>query len=216
MQKKNFVIAVVAGSLLLASQALAHATVKPNTVGIGKFQTFTLSVPSEKPVATVGIRLVLPYYLNYVTPNVKPGWKITTKKELPPTNGEFDMEHPEQRVIEITWTKGNIPAEMRDEFVFSAQVPSQPTTLTWKVYQTYADGTVVSWDQDPNAPKETTSHEESENTGSYSKTEVVDDLTPATAPQNTADPKVMIAVGLSAISLIAALAALKKTSQHKS
>lgn len=212
MNKKSFIVVVLAMSLLLTSQALAHATVKPNSVGIGKFQSFTLGVPSEKPIATVGVRLVLPDNLNYFTPNVKPGWKINIKKGLPPNVNETDINNinNEPKTIEINWTGGNIPAEMRDEFTFSAQVPDQPTTLKWKVYQTYTDGTIVSWDQDPSITKENTSSEESEDNGPYSKTEVIDDLTPTVMPKNSTNLKNVIAVGLSALSLLISLIALKK------
>lgn len=209
MNKKSFIVGVVATSLLLTSQVLAHAVVKPNTVGVGKFQSFTLSIPSEKPIATVGVRLVLPNDLNFVTPNVKSGWKINIKKETTGKNITDDdgMPTAEEKTTEINWTKGNIPAGMRDEFVFSVQVPSQPTTLNWKVYQTYADSSVVSWDQDPNnLPKE-----EAENTGPYSKTEVVDDLTVVPNSKNSVDTKHLATISLSALSLIISLIALKKS-----
>ncbi len=208
MFKKSFIIVVVTVSLLSTNQALAHATVKPNTVGIGKFQSFTLGVPSEKPIATIAIRLVLPNGLNHVTPNVKPGWKIEVKKQgTGKTVEDHDKSTGEQKITEIIWTRGNIPAEMRDEFMFSAQVPSEPTTLNWKAYQTYADGTIVSWNQDSDAPK-------LENFGPYSKTEVINDLTLTSTSNYTntssKDSKDITAVWLSLAAVIISLAALKK------
>lgn len=189
-------------SLLIGSQASAHTTVKPASVGIGKFQTFTVAAPSEKPIATVGIRLVLPEGLNHVSPNVKPGWKIEIKKE---------MIGNEEKVTEINWTGGSIPAEMRDEFLFSAQVPSKPTTLNWKAYQTYANGSVVAWDHDPSASQDEGA--DSSTAGPYSKTEVIDDLStpPAeTSTRTSADKKSMIAIGVSIVALAAALSGLRK------
>jgi uncharacterized protein YcnI len=215
MYKKSFLIGIIAASLLITSQAWAHATVKPNTTGIGKFQSFTLGVPSEKPIATVGVRLVLPDGLNYVTPNVKPGWKIDIKKQTSEHMMDDGKTTAETKVTEITWTGGSIPAEMRDEFLFSAQVPSQPTSLSWKVYQTYSDGSVVSWDQDPNAPQATSGHEDmNEETGPYSKTEVIDDLTATTSPEastgNSNNSTATAALALSAVALAVAVARSKK------
>ncbi len=212
MYKKSFVIGVVAASLLLTNQALAHAVVKPNTAGIGKFQSFSLGVPSEKPIATIGIRLVLPDGLNYITPNVKPGWKVNIKKEM--TGKEITdndgMKMPEQKITEISWTGGSIPAGMRDDFIFSAQVPSTPTTLKWKVYQTYADGSVVSWDQDP-AQKDF----DFSKMGPYSQTHVIDDLTPTTSAvvsseSTPTDSRSTVAIALSAVAILLSLLAFKR------
>lgn len=209
MYRKGFVVGVVAASLLLTSQALAHVTVKPSTAGIGKFQNFIIGVPSEKPIATIALRLVLPDGLNHVMPNVKPGWKIEIKKQ---GTGKMIDDHgkmvEEQKIAEILWTRGSVPANMRDEFMFSAQVPSEPTILNWKAYQTYADGTVVSWDQDSSAPK-------AEGFGPYSKTEVINDLASTTTldSSNQDAKKDMTAIWLSLAAVAVSLAALKKTTK---
>lgn len=207
MNKKNLVLGAVGISLLFASQALAHTTVKPASVGIGKFQTFTVSAPSEKPIATVGVRLVLPEGLNHVSPNVKLGWKVEVKKTV--VGGE-------EKAVEINWTGGSIPAEMRDEFNLSAQAPSKPTTLAWKAYQTYADGSVVAWDQDPTVTQD--NENDFSTMGPYSRTEIIDDLSVATAvsSEDEVNPKVspMVALAFSVLSLVVSLAALKKAGKR--
>ncbi len=129
------------GLFISVQTVSAHVVVKPSSVNPGAFQTFTVGVPVEKNTPTKEVRLVIPNGLNHVTPNVKPGWKVTTKKD-----GEI--------ISEIIWSGGSIPAGQRDEFVFSAQVPSATTTLLWKAYQTYVDGTVVAWDKDPKTLKD--------------------------------------------------------------
>jgi uncharacterized protein YcnI len=137
MKKIFLALLVFVSSISFVS---AHIVVKPNTVGVGAFQTFTVGVPVEKDIPTIGIRLLIPEGLKYVSPNVKPGWRINVVKE-----GEGEGT----KVTEITWSGGTIPVGQRDDFVFSAQVPSIVTSLNWKAYQTYSDGSVVSWDQDP-------------------------------------------------------------------
>ena len=172
--KTYFVFSIFLGSFFLVNSAFAHAVVKPATAGIGAFQTFTLGVPSEKDQPTVGVRLVLPEGLNYVSPNVKPGWQIEVKK-----TGD--------KAAEISWTGGNIPSGQRDDFIFSAQVPASAGSLHWKVYQTYKDGSIVSWDQDPSAPQPKTSDGKMDfsKVGPYSTTQVIDDLSFTSAPQKS-------------------------------
>ncbi len=213
-------LALISAFLLSAQFAFAHAVVKPAQVGIGAFQVFTLGVPSEKPVATVAVRLMLPDGLNFVTPNVKPGWKVEVKtaatgKQVKDDDG---MMVAEQKPVEINWTGGSIPAGQRDEFNFQAQVPATATTLNWKVYQTYSDGSVVNWDQDPNAMTKTPSGQmDMSKGGPYSMTKVVDDLSPKTdASQNQSmaqgTPKTgMLPIVVSVIALVlAAWAVFKK------
>ena len=202
MNKK--IIGFLGGLSLLFSVvtlASAHVTVKPQEAGIGAFQTFTMGVPNEKDLSTVSLRLVVPKGLNHVSPNVKPGWTITVKKV-----GEGDTE----KVTEIEWTGGSIPEGQRDEFLFSAQVPTSESTIDWKAYQTYEDGTVVSWDQDPNAMKDMSEDDkekmEKEGKGPYSKTAIVDDLkvqekaTQATSPK-TANMLSIVALVLSILAI---------------
>ncbi len=157
------------GYLFLTAPAMAHVVVKPNQAGVAAYQTFTVGVPNEKDIPTVSVRLLIPEGIKSVTPNVKPGWKIEVKKE---GEGENAV------VKEISWIGGSIPEGQRDEFLYSAQVPSSPTTIAWKAYQTYSDGTVVSWDQEPNADMTDDQREqmEKENLGPLSQTKIVDDL----------------------------------------
>ena len=170
-----------------AGAASAHVVVKPNSVGVAAFLTFTVGVPNEKDTDTVGVRLVLPGGLAEVSPSVKPGWTIAIKKE-----GDGDNA----KVTEINWTGGSIPAEQRDDFTFSAQVPASPTTLQWKAYQTYKDGTVVSWDQDPSSIKK------GEEGTPFSTTAVVNDLGDPASPKDTpARTLGIVALALSVLGL---------------
>lgn len=155
------------------SQVSAHVVVKPDTAKIAAWQTFVMQVPVEKDQPTNGLRLVIPAGLKNVMPNVKPGWTIEVKK-----NGEGEGAI----VTEIDWKGGSIPTGQRDEFAFSAQVPAAETELHWKAYQTYQDGTVVSWDEDA---MEEMNHSDNENSGPYSVTKVVNDLTKSTEAKTT-------------------------------
>ena len=154
-------------TIVFTSSTLAHVVVRPAEVGKAAFQTFTVGVPNEKDSATVGLRVVMPGGVKHVTPNVKAGWTIETKKE-----GEGE----EAIITEISWSGGSIPAGQRDEFLFSSQVPAEESTLVWKAYQTHEDGTIVSWDQE-----EDTGHGEgSSENGPASKTTIINDLNTGT------------------------------------
>lgn len=156
-------------AFIFASPSFAHVVVKPNQVGVASFQTFTIGVPVEKDIATTEVRLVIPEGLHYVTPNVKQGWNIEIKR-----TGEGE----DSKVTEIIWKNGKIPANFRDEFLFSAQVPADETTINWKAYQTYEDGSIVSWENDPNTeqPKKADGSSDFSKVGPYSQTKIVDDL----------------------------------------
>ncbi len=155
-------LSMVAPVLALAgaSSAFAHVVVSPKTAPAGAYETFTTSVPNEKDISVTGIRVVVPDGVESVTPTVKPGWEIQTKK-----TGE--------KVTEISWTGGSIGPELRDTFTFSARVAAESGEINWKAYQTYQDGSVAAWDQKP--AEDGHGHGDAEGKGPYSTTVVTDD-----------------------------------------
>ncbi len=166
--------------------AHAHVTVKPGEAGIATYQTFTVSVPVEKDLPTTGVRLTIPAGVTAVMPNAKAGWKIDLTHLAAEVGGadQKDAERPRKQVTEIAWTGGVIPAGQRDEFVFSAKVPSAESTLQWKAYQQYQDGSVVAWERDPKQPaaKNAAGKSDFSKSGPFSQTRVVDDLKESSYP----------------------------------
>jgi len=167
---------------LLSTTLWAHVVVKPSQAGVASYVTFTVSVPNEKDVPTTEIKLLLPEGLASVTPTVKPGWKITVEKDK------------SGNATALLWV-GSLPAEFRDDFTFSAQVPAKAGDLAWKAYQTYKGGVVVAWDMDPKDPS-AKDPEVLEKTGKgpFSVTKVVDDLTPSDAMMMKAAPPAAAAI----------------------
>lgn len=208
--KKNIIGVLIAvfGMLLSATPALAHVTIKPGEAGVGQRLNFVVSVPTEEEVPTVMVRLVIPEGVTSVRPNVKVGWNIQLKKV-----GEGD----EARVTEVIWSGGRIPAEQRDEFVFSAMAPAEAATIVWKAYQTYGDGDVVAWENSPeviaeytknNPPKEGGAMSDDHNAPRpYSTTKVVNDLAtlaspaPSTGANGGSKALSYVALALSALAL---------------
>ena len=186
-------------SLLIAGTASAHVIVTPNEGGIGAYQTFSMAVPVERNAPTIAVKLLIPPGLEDVSPNVMPGWNIVEKRAGTSTDSD---------VTEIDWTGGIIPIGEREDFLFNAKMPGTPEDLDWKAYQTYQDGTVVSWDQTPIA---NAADDDSVIEGPYSITHVINDLDVT----NTSEiPYGAISLALSlaavALSVVAILIAGKK------
>ncbi len=131
----NKLFAVLSAALL--SVAAAHANVKTegglSESKAGTSETYRLQVPSEKAVATTEIRLVIPEGVSVSRFQTTPGFLRTVKK------------NDAGLVTEVVW-RGRIASDEFARFFFQAKNPAQPADLAWKVYQTYADGSVVAWD----------------------------------------------------------------------
>lgn len=201
-----FSLVFVVAAFIFAGNVSAHVTVKPAEVPTSAFQTFVVGVPNEKDIPTTIIKLEIPSGLKYVSPTTKPGWQIDIEKD---GTGE------DTTVKSITWTAGTIDEDFRDEFTFSAQAPAQAGELQWKAYQTYSDGTVVSWDQ----PESSEGHEEeSSNSGPFSVTKVVAETNEAAAisdvqktaneANDTADRALYVGIAGVVVGLIAIAIAL--------
>jgi uncharacterized protein YcnI len=141
--------------------AFAHVVVTPAQAGVGSKTLFNVSVPNEKTVPITSLRLTIPGGLEEVTPSVHTGWTIST------SGGTA------KHITEIRWEGGAIPSGQRDDFTFQAQVPAKETTLDWKAYQTYADGSTVAWDQKPGSNH---GENETDTSGPYSVTAIKNDL----------------------------------------
>ncbi|THF87251.1 DUF1775 domain-containing protein [Deinococcus sp. KSM4-11] len=133
---------------VLFSVAGAHATVRTDT-GLtesvaGKSETYRLNVPTEKDIATTGIRMVIPAGVAISRFQVTPGFTRTVTKNA------------DGLVTEVVWTGSVAPMEYV-RFFFQATNPAAAGELVWKIYQTYSDGTVVAWD-DTDPAKTPASH----------------------------------------------------------
>jgi len=124
------------GALVFAGSAFAHANVSPPVVVSKQTQFFTLAVPTEKEGATTTtVELTPPSGFSIDSFAPTPGWKREAQ-----TTGTG-----ENTVIQkITWTGGNVPTEEDAVFQFLASMDAAKT-YSFKVRQTYSDGTVVDW-----------------------------------------------------------------------
>jgi len=136
MYRFGVFIAVLAGAVAAAPSAFAHAEVSPAVALAKSGQLFTLAVPTEKEdAATTKIELTPPsgFAIDSFVPS--PGWKRDVKST---GSGE------ETEIQQVTWSGGNVPSEEDALFQFVASADSAKA-YSFKVRQTYSDGSVVDW-----------------------------------------------------------------------
>jgi len=118
-----------------AAYATAFLLVASQVASIrGAAETYVVTVPSERPVATTAVSLRMPPGLvAYQFGPLPPGWTYSLK------------EDPQGSVTEIDWVGGSIPPTQFAQFSFMARNPASGRQLTWAATQTYADGLAVRW-----------------------------------------------------------------------
>ena len=125
-----------AGALAFAGSAFAHAEISPPVTVTKAGQLFTLAVPTEKEnLSTTQVDLTPPTGFSIDSFVPSPGW---SRKVQQTGSGE------ETQIQSVTWTGGKIPTEEDAVFQFLATAESSKT-YTFKVRQTYSDGSVVDW-----------------------------------------------------------------------
>ncbi len=129
------------GASLGVAQASAHVHADIDEPVQGESATVTFRVPNESGSGspTIGLSVALPN-LTAVSTAVMPGWTV-----------QLDQDKPTGTVRSITWSAepGNgIGADQFGLFVMRVKLPDS-STVTLPATQTYADGTVVHWDQAP-------------------------------------------------------------------
>jgi uncharacterized protein YcnI len=129
-------LAAFGGALIVAASAAAHAQMSPAVALTKHGQLFTLAVPTEKEDATTTkVELTPPdgFAIDSFVPS--PGWTRNVKST---GSGE------ETKIEQVTWSGGKTPTEEDAVFQFLASADSSKT-YSFKVRQTYSDGSVVDW-----------------------------------------------------------------------
>jgi len=181
MKVKKWISSVLmAGAILtLATAAQAHVNVYPKETKTGAYEKYTVRVPVEKDMNTTKVRLEFPANVKVSTVQPIPGWSY-----------EFEKDK-DGRNTALVWTAtdaGIKPHEFA-EFAFVGANPKEAGTLSWKAYQTYANGEVVEWTGAPDSktPASVTTIKEGAGEAGYSHGEPAA-ATPATATPATATP----------------------------
>jgi len=136
MRRFGVFLAAVGGALIVAASAAAHAEMSPAVALAKHGQLFTLAVPTEKENATTTkVELTPPdgFAIDSFVP--ASGWSRNVKST---GSGE------ETKIQQVTWSGGKTPSEEDAVFQFLASADSAKT-YSFKVRQTYSDGSVVDW-----------------------------------------------------------------------
>jgi len=133
--------ALIVGSWLTAATAGAHVHVDSDHPVRGGYALVTFQVPneSEKGSPTTKVTISLPNVAS-VSTDVMAGWTAVLDRDT--TSGAY-------RSVTFTATpNAGIGAGQFELFPISIKLPDADSA-TFPVVQTYADGTVVNWDQPP-------------------------------------------------------------------
>jgi uncharacterized protein YcnI len=129
-------LAVLGVSLAVAAPAFGHAVVSPPVVESAALQVFTLSVPTEKEGRlTTTVQLTVPpgFAIDSFAP--ARGW---SRRVSTTGSGETAV------VNRVTWSGGHTETDEDAVFQFNATA-TEARTYTFKVRQTYDDGSIVDW-----------------------------------------------------------------------
>ncbi|MCV7029414.1 YcnI family copper-binding membrane protein [Mycobacterium sherrisii] len=145
LSRATIVVAAAAalyiGAVGFTPPAWAHVHASTDTATRGAMALVTFEVPNEsdKGAATTALTVALPDVASART-EAMPGW-----------TAKLDRDVSAGTVRSVTWTaapNGGIGVDQFALFRVSVKLPDADT-VSFPATQTYADGTVVKWDQPP-------------------------------------------------------------------
>ncbi|HEX2070794.1 MAG TPA: YcnI family protein [Thermoleophilaceae bacterium] len=126
MRLRTIMATAIAVALYAAAPAAAHITVAPSEAPADGFATLQVQVPHGcEGSPTRAIRVRIPRSVPSVTPQVHPGWEVTTE-DGPKDVVELHGETVRRGVAEVTWTAadaGPLPDDRLDVFGMSVKLP---------------------------------------------------------------------------------------------
>ena len=157
--RRTAAVSAVAAAFVLAvaSPAAAHVTVNPGTATQGGYTKVTFRVPNESDTASttkLEINLPVDSPVGSVSLKPTPGWKAVAEKSKLATPLKVHDSEITEAVTKITWTSSS-GAEVKpgtfQEFDVSLGPLPETDQMIFKALQTYSDGTVVRWIDEPTA-----------------------------------------------------------------
>lgn len=118
-------------AVVMSVALVAHVTIAPAESKPGASERYTVRVPTEGQVPTVGVDLAVPEGVTVSNVLASGGWKSEVKRDG-------------NRIVAVSWTV-DVPAAHFAELVFNARNPKEGVAISWKVKQRFADGTSRDW-----------------------------------------------------------------------
>ncbi|WP_027346298.1 YcnI family protein [Hamadaea tsunoensis] len=205
---------------LVAGPAAAHVTVNPSTATQGGYAKLTFRVPNETTTAdTTKVEVVVP--TDHPIPSISlrpvPGWTAAVERsKLATPLKDDDGNEVTDAISKITWTAAAdavIKPGQFQEFDVSAGPLPQVDQIVFKALQTYSDGNVVRWIEEPKAGEEAEhpapvlklTPKGSTNTGAATTTAAGATVTASADDKDNGSPWPLV---ISIVSLVVALAAV--------
>jgi periplasmic copper chaperone A len=145
-------------TLAAAAPAFAHVTASPEVAEQGEYAVIAMRVPTESDTAgTVALQVTLPaeHPITSVRTSPIPGWTATTTTAQLNPPIESHGRTITEAVRTITWTAAPGtrigPGEFAEFPLSLGPLPTGTDRLVLPAVQTYDDGEVVAWDQQPTA-----------------------------------------------------------------
>ena len=132
--QSTIILCGVSSLLLLATTAWGHSDLDPRQSIPGKWETYTLNVPTETEVPTIQVRLLVPRDFEIEMIGHSPLWQIAKSRD------------ERGYIREVTWSGSSIPPQTFAEFKLLVRNPATPGTSLWKIEQFYQDGSVATWE----------------------------------------------------------------------
>lgn len=118
----------------LVCSAWGHSDLDPRQSIPRKWETYTLSVPTETEVPTVRVVLHVPPEFEIEMVEHNRVWRITTERDA---RGFIRL---------VSWGENSIPHQTFESFRFLARNPAMVGTYRWKIEQHYQTGEPAMWE----------------------------------------------------------------------
>ena len=128
-----WIVVLLAG--VIPAVVEAHVSIWPRESMQGATERYTVRVPTEGKVTTIGADLEVPAGVVVEVVSMPMGWTYEVKRQ-----GD--------RIVGISWKMDIKPGEFA-EFGFVARNPREGSQLVWTLRQRFADGTVADWTKGP-------------------------------------------------------------------
>ncbi|WFE49989.1 YcnI family protein [Micromonospora sp. WMMD1155] len=149
------ITAAATAVLGFAGPASAHVTVNPKEATQGGYARVAFRVPNESDTASTNkLEVVLPENapVGSVSTMPVPGWTVATEKRKVDPPIEVHGSQLTEAVSKITWTATGdaaVKPGQFQEFPVSMGPLPKVDTMVFKVLQTYSDGNISRWIDDP-------------------------------------------------------------------
>jgi periplasmic copper chaperone A len=147
--------ATLVGVFAFAGPASAHVTINPQEATQGSYGRFAFRVPNESDDAsTTKLEVTLPVDAPVASVSTQPvpGWTAVVERAALAKPIEAHGTQITEAVSKITWTAagggGVKPGEFQ-EFPISLGPLPEVDVMVFKALQTYSDGTVARWIEEP-------------------------------------------------------------------